>query len=87
MQALTAATALASEHSGRAEVEHARLAELEGLLEAKHKELEEAQVRPFYLLCIFNCWLCAASALMHGLIVHGDSSTSTVNGSLPTGSR
>uniref|UniRef100_A0A383VU44 Kinesin motor domain-containing protein n=1 Tax=Tetradesmus obliquus TaxID=3088 RepID=A0A383VU44_TETOB len=42
--ALTAATALASEHSGRAEVEHARLAELEGLLEAKHKELEEAQL-------------------------------------------
>jgi hypothetical protein len=45
LQALTAATALASEHSDRAEVEHARLAELEGLLEAKHKELEEAQVR------------------------------------------
>lgn len=45
LQALTAATALASEHSGRAEVEHARLAELQGLIEAKHKELEEAQVR------------------------------------------
>jgi hypothetical protein len=55
MQALTAATALASEHSGRAEVEHARLAELEGLLEAKHKELEEAQVRHCYVLCRFNC--------------------------------
>jgi hypothetical protein len=51
LQALTAATALASEHSGRAEVEHARLAELEGLLEAKHKELEEAQVRQRLLGC------------------------------------
>jgi hypothetical protein len=46
-QALTAATASATEHSGRAEVEHARLAELEALLEAKHKELEEAQVGAF----------------------------------------
>ncbi|KAF8058864.1 KIN14I [Scenedesmus sp. PABB004] len=43
--ALTAASSLATEHSGRAEVEYARLAELEGLLEAKHRELEEAQAR------------------------------------------
>jgi hypothetical protein len=44
VQALTAATTSATEHCGRAEVEHARLSELEALLEAKHKELEEAQV-------------------------------------------
>lgn len=42
--ALTASAAMANEHCGRAEVEHARLAELEGLIDAKHKELEEVQV-------------------------------------------
>lgn len=63
-QALTAATASATEHSGRAEVEHARLAELEALLEAKHKELEEAQVggSKHWLPCSrgpqFFCWGC-----------------------------
>jgi len=55
LQALTAATATASEHSGRAEVEHARLAELEALLEAKHRELEEAQVR-----LLEGCCSCAS---------------------------
>lgn len=44
MQALTAATASVTEQCGRAEVEHARLSELEALLDAKHKELEDAQV-------------------------------------------
>eukprot|EP00878_Enallax_costatus_P030168 GHUV01032825.1.p1 GENE.GHUV01032825.1~~GHUV01032825.1.p1 ORF type:complete len:1266 (+),score=433.04 GHUV01032825.1:2206-6003(+) len=43
--ALTAATAMANEHCGKVEVEHARLAELEGLIDAKHKELEEVQAR------------------------------------------
>lgn len=42
--ALTAAASMANEHCGKAEVEHARLAELEGLIDAKHKELEEVQV-------------------------------------------
>jgi hypothetical protein len=53
-QALTAASASASEHSGRAEVEHARLSELEALLEAKHRELEEAQV----CRCLSLLWIC-----------------------------
>jgi hypothetical protein len=40
-------------------VEHARLSELEALLEAKHKELEDAQVGPL-LKCFCLC-VCTAS--------------------------
>lgn len=65
-QALTAASASASEHSGRAEVEHARLSELEALLEAKHRELEEAQV----CRCLSLLWICLYPLCLHMHFAH-----------------
>jgi len=61
VQAMHAARASASEHSDRAQVEHARLTELEALLEAKHRELEDAQVKLH--CCCWNLYMCTCTAL------------------------